>query len=42
MAGIVLHAQLYALGFYRRHGYEPVGPVFQEADIDHVEMRKAF
>ena len=40
MAGIVMHAQLYALGFYRHHGYEPVGPVFQEAGIDHVEMRK--
>lgn len=41
MAGVVLHAQFYALGFYRHHGYEPVGPVFQEAGIDHVEMRKA-
>ena len=38
--GILMHAQLHAIGFYRRHGYEPVGPVFQEADIDHVEMRK--
>ena len=35
-----MHAQLYALGFYRRHAYEPVGPVFEEAGIDHVEMRK--
>ena len=41
MVGILLHAQLYALGFYRHHGYEPVGPVFEEAGIDHVEMRKA-
>ncbi len=42
LAGILMHAQLYAIGFYRRHGYEPVGPVFEEAGIDHVEMRKRF
>jgi predicted GNAT family N-acyltransferase len=40
MRGILMHSQLYALGFYRRHAYEPVGPVFEEAGIDHVEMRK--
>ncbi|MGO8968298.1 MAG: GNAT family N-acetyltransferase [Myxococcaceae bacterium] len=40
LAGILMHAQLYAIGFYRRHGYEPIGPVFEEAGIDHVEMRK--
>jgi predicted GNAT family N-acyltransferase len=40
MRGILMHAQLYAMGFYRRHAYEPVGPVFEEAGIDHVEMRK--
>jgi predicted GNAT family N-acyltransferase len=40
MAGILMHAQLYAIGFYRRHAYEPVGPVFEEAGIEHVEMRK--
>jgi predicted GNAT family N-acyltransferase len=40
MSGIMMHAQLYAIGFYRRHAYEPVGPVFEEAGIDHVEMRK--
>jgi predicted GNAT family N-acyltransferase len=38
--GIVLHSQLYALEFYKKQGYEPVGPVFQEAGIDHLEMRK--
>lgn len=42
MAGVVLHAQLYALGFYERHGYRPVGAVFEEAGIDHVEARKRF
>jgi predicted GNAT family N-acyltransferase len=40
MTGILMHAQLYAIGFYRKHAYEPVGPVFDEAGIDHVEMRK--
>jgi predicted GNAT family N-acyltransferase len=40
MSGILMHAQLYAIGFYRRHAYEPVGPVFEEAGIEHLEMRK--
>jgi predicted GNAT family N-acyltransferase len=40
LTGVLMHAQLYAIGFYRRHGYDPVGPVFEEAGIDHVEMRK--
>jgi predicted GNAT family N-acyltransferase len=40
MSGIRMHAQLYSIGFYRRHAYEPVGPVFEEAGIEHVEMRK--
>lgn len=38
--GIMLHAQLYALDFYRKHGYEPVGAVFEEAGIPHLEMLK--
>jgi predicted GNAT family N-acyltransferase len=40
MRGIRMHAQLYALSFYRHHGYTAVGPVFLEAGIDHLEMRK--
>ena len=40
LAGILVHAQLYALGFYERHGYRPVGAVFEEAGIDHVEAHK--
>ena len=40
MRGIRMHAQLSALSFYRRHGYTAVGPVFVEAGIDHLEMRK--
>src|SRR5437867_4236524 len=30
VAGILLHAQLTAMEFYQRHGYEPYGAVFQE------------
>jgi predicted GNAT family N-acyltransferase len=40
VTGILLHSQLYALEFYKRHGYEAVGDVFKEAGIDHKEMRK--
>lgn len=40
VTGIMLHAQLYALEFYKKHGYESVGAVFQEAGIDHLEMHK--
>ena len=39
--GITLHAQLYALEFYRKHGYEPVGTLFEEAGIPHIEMHKS-
>jgi predicted GNAT family N-acyltransferase len=38
--GVLLHSQLYALEFYKKQGYAPVGPVFKEAGIDHLEMRK--
>ena len=38
--GILLQSQLYALEFYKRQGYTPVGEVFVEAGIDHQEMRK--
>ncbi|WP_084740129.1 GNAT family N-acetyltransferase [Cryptosporangium aurantiacum] len=38
---LVLHAQLHARGFYERAGYTAVGPQFEEAGIEHVEMRKA-
>ena len=42
VSGIMLHSQLYALEFYKKQGYEPVGEVFQEAGIEHLEMRKKF
>lgn len=38
--GIMLHAQLTAMEFYRRHGYEPEGAVFEEAGMPHLEMKK--
>jgi len=34
-----LHAQTHALGFYRKHGFTPVGGEFMEAGIPHYEMR---
>ena len=40
VSGILLHAQLYALEFYKKHGYEALGAVFDEAGIEHLEMRK--
>jgi predicted GNAT family N-acyltransferase len=38
--GILLHAQLTAMEFYKRHGYEPYGAVFEEAGMPHLEMKK--
>lgn len=40
MNGIMLHAQLSAMEFYKRHGYEPHGAVFQEAGMPHLEMKR--
>ena len=37
---IVLHAQLIALEFYKEHGYEPRGAVFEEAGMPHLTMTK--
>lgn len=36
--GIVLHAQVSAVGFYEREGFRKVGPEFTEAGIAHQEM----
>lgn len=33
-----LHAQLQAIKFYARHGFQTVGEPFQEAGIPHVRM----
>ena len=42
LSGILLHAQLSAMEFYKRHGYEPHGAVFDEAGMPHLEMKKRF
>ncbi|WP_341645081.1 GNAT family N-acetyltransferase [Thauera sp. SDU_THAU2] len=40
MAQVLLNAQLQALDFYRRHGFEEYGEVFVEAGIPHRAMRR--
>lgn len=37
---VALSAQVHALGFYRRHGFEPHGEVYLEAGIEHRAMRR--
>lgn len=37
---VVLAAQTHAVPFYRRHGFAPVGAVYEEAGIPHQEMRR--
>lgn len=39
---VVLNAQTQAAPFYQRHGFEVVGPEFEEAGIAHVEMQHRF
>jgi len=36
---VSLHAQAGAIGFYRRHGFAPVGGRFMEAGIEHQSMQ---
>ncbi len=38
--GIMLHAQLSAMDFYKRHGYVPNSAVFEEAGMPHLEMKR--
>jgi len=40
MAGIILHAQVVALDFYKRYGYAAIGDVFDEAGMPHMRMVK--
>jgi predicted GNAT family N-acyltransferase len=35
---VALSAQVHALDFYRAEGFEPEGPVYEEAGIPHQEM----
>lgn len=39
-ASVRLNAQTYAAGFYRRYGFEVIGPEFMEAGIPHVAMQR--
>ncbi len=38
---VQLNSQVQAMGFYTRHGFEPVGERFVEAGIEHQAMRRA-
>ncbi len=38
--GILLHAQVSAMEFYKRHGYVANGAIFEEAGMPHLEMKK--
>ena len=38
---VVLHAQVSALGFYRRAGFVPEGEEFEEAGVQHQTMHRA-
>ena len=38
---VLLSAQVHALDFYRRHGFQPFGEIYEEADIPHRAMRLA-
>lgn len=35
---VFLNAQLYAVGFYKRHGFVQVGENFEDANIPHCKM----
>ncbi|OYD07869.1 hypothetical protein CHM34_10035 [Paludifilum halophilum] len=37
---LILNAQVQALDFYRKLGYRQQGPIFMDAGIEHMEMRK--
>jgi amino-acid N-acetyltransferase len=42
LRNVVLAAQTYALDFYRRFGFVPVGDTFSEANIEHQMMIKPY
>ena len=37
---VLLSAQVHAVGFYRAEGFQPEGPVYEEAGIPHQAMRR--
>lgn len=36
---VYLYAQVDAIGFYEKFGFETIGNIFQDARIDHIEMQ---
>ena len=38
---ILLSAQVHAIEFYRSHGFQPVGEIYEEAGIAHRNMRRS-
>ena len=40
LAGIILHAQVSALKFYEKHGYQSIDSEFEEAGMPHRKMVK--
>lgn len=38
---LALSAQVHAVDFYRAHGFQPQGEVYQEAGIPHQDMRRS-
>lgn len=37
---VELHAQIQAIPFYEKLGFEPFGDIFLDADIQHIAMKK--
>jgi len=37
---VLLSAQVHAVGFYRKHGFETEGEIYEEAGIPHRSMRR--
>jgi predicted GNAT family N-acyltransferase len=37
---VLLSAQVHAVEFYRRHGFNPAGEIYEEAGIPHRAMRR--
>ena len=40
LSSVYLHGQVHARQFYRKHGFVETGPVFEEAGIPHLKMRR--
>lgn len=36
----ILSAQIHAQGFYQRHGFNPIGEIYEEAGIPHQAMQR--